>query len=51
MVHDSEPTNAQFEGAAEVEAHGSVLELQTLGGSKDILEQVQACISLISVVG
>ncbi|MGI5413794.1 hypothetical protein ACQEV9_44180 [Streptomyces chartreusis] len=51
MVHDNEPTNAQLEGAPEVEAHGSVLELQTLGRSKDILEQTKACISLISVVG
>lgn len=47
MAENIKPTTEESE-TAEVEAHGSVLNLQGLG--KDMDKSESACISLVSVV-
>ena len=46
MAENIEPTEERTEDAAEVEAHGSVLDSQGLG--KDMDKPEGSCISLVS---
>jgi hypothetical protein len=48
MAENTEPTTDPTEDAPEVEAHSSVLDMQTLG--KDADKSEHSCVSLVSVI-